>query len=311
MVHNFETGLALMALALLADRWLGEYPGAWHPVVWIGRAVEECREHLLHGGEWRQMLAGAGLALGLPYFSARLIYEALEAVAGQPWLQMTLALFFFKATFALRALGDAARKVQALLESDRLEEARLGLGNLCSRDASDLSPEEVTGAAIESVAENASDSFVAPLFYFALFGVPGAVFYRVVNTMDSMIGYHGGWEWAGKATARLDDLLNWIPARLTAALFLVAAWWRRLDWRKGRGIWSRDAAKTESPNAGRPMATMAGLLGVRLTKRGHYALGVEERPLQTGDISRAWKIVEPACWIGCVLMLLLLGAIHG
>lgn len=311
MTLDFETGLALLALALLADRWLGEYPGAWHPVVWIGRAVEECREHLLHGGEWRQLLAGAALAAGLPYISARLSYEALEAFAALPWLQMILALFLFKATFALRALGEAALKVQSLLESERLEEARVELRSLCSRDATELNREEVAGAAIESVAENASDSFVAPLFYFALLGVPGAVFYRVVNTMDSMIGYHGGWEWAGKATARLDDLLNWIPARITAALFLAVAWWRRLNWREGRGGWMRDAAKTESPNAGRPMAAMAGILEVRLTKRGHYTLGEERRESEAGDIGRAWNIAERACWIACALTLLLLGAIHG
>lgn len=311
MTLDFETGLALLALAVLADRLLGDLPGAWHPVAWIARAVEECREHLLHGSEWRQMLAGAGLAFGLPYLAARLSYEALEAVAGQPWLQMALALFLFKATFAFRAIGDAALRVQALLEADRVDEARAALADVSRRDRSDRNREELTSAAIGAIAENASASFVAPLFYFAVLGIPGAVFYRVVRTMDSMIGHRGVWEWAGKATARLDDALNWIPARLTAALFLLAGWWRRIDWREGRGVWSRDAAKTGSPNAGRPMAAMAGLLGVRLIHGEGGGMGLEKRPLHPEAISRAWKIAEPACWAGCVVTLVLLGTIHG
>jgi adenosylcobinamide-phosphate synthase len=311
MTHDFETALALMVLALLFDRLFGEFSGAWHPVVWIGRAIEECREHLLHGSKVRQVVAGAALALGLPYFAARLSFEALHGLREQPWLQMVLALYLFKATFALEGLGSAAIRVRKLLESDRLDEARGALSSLCSRNASTLSREEVAGAAIESVAENASDSFVAPLFYFALLGIPGAVFYRVVNTMDSMIGYHGEWEWAGKATARLDDLLNWIPARLTAVLLLLIAWVRRMDWKAGWNVWQRDASRTESPNAGRPMAVMAGLLGLKLTKRGHYELGIELRPTRSIHIAEAWSLARAACWAGSIVALILVGVFHG
>src|SRR5262249_61854725 len=119
-------------------------------------------------------------------------------------------------------LGVAALDVRHALAGGRLHDARYALRSLCSRDASQLDPPLLVAAAIESVAENASDSFVAPLFYYALFGLPGAVFYRAVNTLDAMIGYHGRYEYLGKAAARLDDVLNFVPARLTAALLLAA-----------------------------------------------------------------------------------------
>jgi adenosylcobinamide-phosphate synthase len=137
-------------------------------------------------------------------------------------------------------------------------------------------------ATIESVAENASDSFVAPLFWFALLGLPGAVFYRAVNTLDAMIGYRGKYEWLGKTAARLDDALNFVPARITAGLLLAAAWLQRRDVRRAMRILARDGSRTETPNAGRPMAAMAGVLGVELTKPGHYRLGDPREPVAAG-----------------------------
>ena len=126
------------------------------------------------------------------------------------------------AMFAGRALGEAAQKVRARSRRSQLEAARQALRSLCSRDPKQLSEADLIGASIESIAENASDSFVAPLFYYVLFGLPGAVLYRVVNTLDAMLGYRGHYEYLGKASARLDDALNFIPARITAALLLVA-----------------------------------------------------------------------------------------
>jgi adenosylcobinamide-phosphate synthase len=196
--------------------------------------------------------------------------------------------------FAGRALGEAASRVRDALEAADIGAARAALSSLCSRDPKALRAEELVGASVESLAENASDSWVAPLFYYALFGLPGAVAYRAVNTLDAMIGYHGHYEWLGKASARLDDILNFVPARLTAAFLLVAGALRRAPVRRGLAIWQRDAAATESPNAGRPMATMAGLLGVRLEKAEHYALGDALQPLTPKQILEAWRIVQLA-----------------
>src|SRR4029077_4357780 len=167
-------------------------------------------------------------------------------------------------------LGAAAHRVSRALARGDLAAARQGLASLCSRDPAALDGPALAAATIESLAENASDSVVAPLFYFALFGIPGAVFYRAVNTLDAMIGYHGRYEYLGKAAARFDDLLNLIPARLTAWLLLGAGSLTAADATRGWSICRRDGGNTESPNAGRPMAAMAGLLGVELVKAGHY-----------------------------------------
>jgi len=196
------------------------------------------------------------------------------------------------AMFAARALGDAAREMERALHAGQLERARSGLRSLCSRDPSQLSEPELVGATIESVAENASDSFVAPLFYYVLLGLPGAVAYRAVNTLDAMVGYRGRYEYLGKASARLDDLLNFIPARLTALALLLAGALLGKNVRAGLSIWHRDARTTASPNAGRPMAAMAGLLGVRLEKAGHYALGDARISLTEPLIGDAWRVVR-------------------
>jgi adenosylcobinamide-phosphate synthase len=176
-----------------------------------------------------------------------------------------------------------------------LAAARAALRSLCSRDAGSLDGALVAAAAVESVAENASDSVVAPLLAYVLLGVPGALFYRTVNTLDAMIGYRGSYEYLGKAAARLDDLLNLVPARLTALLLLVAGWRAGRDWKRGMALRSRDAGRTASPNAGHPMATMAGLLGVQLTKPGAYTLGDAIVPVTATEIDQAWRLAASAC----------------
>ncbi len=172
-----------------------------------------------------------------------------------------------------------------------------------SRDTADLSAGEVAGAAIESVAENASDSVVAPLFYYVVGGVPAALAYRAVNTLDAMIGYRGETEWLGKAAARLDDVANFIPARITALLLAVASGAGGGSPLRAVALWLRDGRKTESPNAGRPMATIAGALGVELSKRGAYVLGAGMRVPTAADLRRALRIFAGAAALACAVAL--------
>jgi adenosylcobinamide-phosphate synthase len=196
-----------------------------------------------------------------------------------------------KPFFALRMLAEAGGTVRQALEQGDLLAARYALRSLVSRDCSQLTAELVAAAAIESLAENLSDSVVAPLFYYVLLGVPGAAAYRLFNTFDSMLGYHGRYEYLGKVAARLDDVLNFVPARLTALLIIALApvfgGNRRAAWL----IWRRDARKTESPNAGHPMAAAAGALEVQLEKVDHYILG-DANDLGTGQ---AQGTVPTAC----------------
>ncbi|MEM9730959.1 MAG: adenosylcobinamide-phosphate synthase CbiB [Myxococcota bacterium] len=297
-------GLALAA-AIAIDQLFGEWPSRIHPVVWFGKAASLGERLAPQTGNRARLVFGGFLALGLPCAAALVTFIALRSVSEWPWIEFVLGVFLLKSTFALRALGSAANSVANPLSAADLDAARRGLANLCSRDPSDLGASELAGAAVESVAENTSDSLVAPVFYAACFGVPGAVFYRAVNTLDAMFGYRNPtYEYLGKASARLDDLLNWVPARLTALLLLVAGAVRGAAVSSGWRVLRADGSKTESPNAGRPMATMAGLLGVELEKRGEYVLGAPGAPPTGSTIDDAWKIARLGA-LGFVLVVCL------
>lgn len=304
---------AALGLALAIDLLYGELPSRMHPVVWMGTLIRWGEKVLPSRGVYRQLLGGALLALVVPLGCAALTAVALGWLRPWPVAAFVVEVLSLTAMFAARGLGEAARQVRQALDADDLDAARRALSSLCSRDPSLLSGEELVGASIESVAENTSDSFVAPLFYYVLFGLPGAVFYRAVNTLDAMVGYHGRYEYLGKASARLDDALNLIPARLTAVLLLLGGALARKDVRRGLAVWRRDAASTESPNAGHPMATMAGLLGVRLEKTGHYRLGDALEGLAPHQIDVAWRIVQLAggAWFLLVLSALAAAAHSG
>jgi adenosylcobinamide-phosphate synthase len=287
----------LLAAALAIDLVLGEPPNALHPVVWMGRLIGFLERH---APRW-ELLYGAFIALAVPSLFAA---GAWTLRFLPPVAYFVLAAPLLKSTFALRGLGRAARAVRDAVAAEKLDAARAALRSLCSRDAHTLDTPLVVAATVESVAENASDSFVAPLFYYALFGLPGAMAYRAINTADSMIGYHGRYERLGKAAARLDDLANFVPARLTALLLLLAGALARLRVRDGWRIFRRDGGVTESPNAGRPMAAMAGLLGVQLEKVGHYRLGDAGAALDVTHIDRAWRAVAIAAALAaaCVMV---------
>jgi adenosylcobinamide-phosphate synthase len=307
-----------MALALALDRLFGEPPNAVHPVAWMGRLIARLTALAPRFGPRRQLLAGALIALAVPTVTTVAGLALMRVTATHALLALLLGAVLFKTLFALRALGDAARAMRDALPDNAtgdattpplafdLSAARRALSSLCSRPAEALQPPALIAATVESLAENLSDSFVAPLFYYALFGLPGALAYRAVNTLDAMIGYHGRYEYLGKASARLDDLLNLIPARFTAGCLLLAGalagWPAARGWRTLR----RDGGRTESPNAGRPMAAMAGLLGVVLEKDGHYRLGDATRPITRPLIDQAWAITRTAAAIAAVASAVLL-----
>lgn len=186
----------------------------------------------------------------------------------------------------------------------------MSLRNLVSRDSGFLTPPLVASAAIESVAENTTDSYVGPWLAFAVLGVPGAIAYRAVNTLDSMLGYRGDYEYLGKAAARLDDLVNLVPARLSALLILLSGALSRLPVRRGWRIMLQDGKRTASPNAGVTMGAMAGVLGTRLEKPAHYCLGEGLPEPQPSDIGRAVLVAERTAMLAVVVALGLMAARH-
>jgi len=258
----------LWLAALGWDLALSEPPAAVHPVVWFGRAIGAL-EARAPAGAWRELLYGGAL-VAVPALGAAGIGIAARA-APRP-LRWLLSAWLVKSSFALRGLLAAGAAVEDELRDDDLDGARLALRSLVSRDVDRLDRAHIASAAVESLAENLSDSYVAPLQFYAIGGAPAALAYRAVNTADAMVGYRGRYEWLGKLAARTDDVLNLVPARASAVAIVAAAWLCGT----GAGAWRslrRDGRRTESPNAGWPMAAAAGALDVWLEKPGHYRLG--------------------------------------
>ncbi|MBY0408676.1 MAG: cobalamin biosynthesis protein [Burkholderiaceae bacterium] len=317
--------------ALAIDAWWGEPPARWHPVVWMGNALDALGKRIAPPAPtgrdlrcfWLAALAWCSLAaiiLGVSLFlqwllirmvlpSQSLAHTVLWDVSGAwglhtdkvlygaRWLLTTLLLgALLKPLMALAMLQSEVRAVEAAL-AQSLGAGRARLAWLVSRDVTQLSADEVRQSAIESLAENLNDSVVAPLFWFALLGLPGAALYRFANTADAMWGYpgmrggHSGggaryWQWAGKWAAHADDVLSWLPARITALLLALAAGGVSL-----RAL-AQEAKKTPSPNSGWPMAAMALGLGVQLSKPGMYCLHPQGRAPTAGDARRAQNTVS-------------------
>ena len=285
------------ALALLADRLLGEPGLRWHPVAWMGRWLAWAGGRLAPRADAPRVLSNARifwvaalawLAAAATVFAASWLFQAW--VLSLPvWLAAPALALFFKPMMAWALLHDEVLGVERAL-GQSVAAGRAQVARLVSRPVDQLSPAQVRESAIESLAENLNDSVVAPLFWFALLGLPGAALFRFANTADAMWGYRGvrggrDWTWAGKWAARADDVLAWLPARITALLIALpggaAATLGRLPTEAGR---------TPSPNSGWPMAAMALALGVQLRKPGAYTLNPAGRTPEPPDTVRACAI---------------------
>ncbi len=281
-------------VALMLDLALGDPPGRWHPVAWMGTFLGRARSTAPKDGRWRPFLAGAILvAVGAGgCVAAGLLLTRFGRALPIP-LDLLVDGMALKLTLSVRGLASAAGEVRSALADGDLPGARRLLAwHLVSRDTSSLDTAHVAAAAIESVAENASDSAIAPLVWFAVGGLPAAFAYRFVNTADAMLGYRNpDREWLGKCAARLDDGLNLVPARLTAALMLSLGWLDGGRFAPAWRVWWRDCLDTASPNAGHPMAAAAGVLGVELEKAGAYVLGAGQRLPRDADIGRAVRLL--------------------
>ena len=289
--------------ALALDMLLGDPPTALHPVGWIGRAVSLVEACAPSSGRSRRrygMVAATALPL-LVAGGALCCVRVASRLGAASNMAESAAL---DTTFALHTLFRRADEVRRALEAGDLDAARALLRrHLVSRDVSDLTASEVAGAAIESVAENLSDGVVAPWLAYTALGLPGAFAYRTINTLDSMWGYRTErYNDLGFAAANIDDAANWVPARVTALAIVAAAALGGEDTRGAFEVWRRDAAQTDSPNAGHPMSAMAGALGVVLTKRGLYTLGGDGREPEAGDIARAIRMARLAAFASAVLV---------
>lgn len=298
-----STSLAMLA-AVLLDAVLGE-PRRGHPLVAFGRWAKAIETATYAGHRGAGLLAWALAVLPIGLLAALL---ARQAYAIAPWCDALFEIVLLYLALGLRSLGEHALPVARALEAGDLDAARGAVALLVSRDAPALDAGQVAAAATESVLENGNDAVFGALFWFALFGAPGAVVYRLANTLDAMWGYRTPrYRQFGWAAARLDDALNFLPARLTALTYALGGR-TRAAWR----CWRSQAAAWESPNAGPVMAAGAGALGVRLGGPAPYHGEVKMRPVlgegapaDAGAIRRAVRLLRGgvAIWLAAMLAL--------
>lgn len=292
----FLDSLLIFALAFFLDLFFGEYPDVMHPTIGIGKLIAFIKQKCKNPNPNLEKVKGVLMAVLIMLFIALPVFLVLFWLRGflYPYgeiLYIIVGALLFKATFAISGMGQYTNPIAKALEKNDLAEARKWLPYIVRRDPNTLNERQIISAAVESIAESTTDGITAPFFFFALFGVPGAFAYRVVNTLDSMVGYKNienrniGW-----FSAKLDTISNFIPARLTAYLMVTAAFLLSENWRESWRILQRDKHKTASPNAGYTISAMAGALNVQLEKQGHYTLG-DDHGISAKDVSKALKVM--------------------
>jgi adenosylcobinamide-phosphate synthase len=312
-ISNILIAVCVLALAIVIDLLLGDpspnYP--WrtqyklHPTVWMGKLTKVLESHLKNPNPKLERLNGVFLALiviiafTLPvYFGLRFIYTSLGF-----FVYVLVAVIILKLTICIRLETEWGIAAAKAIESGDLTEARK-YAHFSRRDAKDLTGPQIASSVIESIAENLTDFKLSPIFYYAFLGVPGAVAFRAINTLDGMVGFkdpehiHIGW-----FSATLDTIVNYIPARLTTILIVLASAILGEDYENAWAIAHRDQAKVPSRNHGWQMAAMAGALRVQLEKPGHYIIGDQIEEMASSKIIRALKIRNVAI-ILCILFML-------
>lgn len=269
------SSMIVAVVAFLIDALIGDPRSKFHPVVLIGNLISALEKFLRRNNDSpdKKIFKGGVLVFVVVMISLlvggviEIFTLQLPSLAAQIFIQALVLSFMISP----RSLADAGREIYFLLERENLVLAREKVGWIVGRDTQNLSESEISRATVETVAENTVDGIISPLFFFALGGLPLAVAYRAINTMDSMLGYKNEkYFYFGRVAARLDDVANFIPARLTGFLFIGAAIILHLNYKNAFKMMKRDAAKHPSPNGGWAEATVAGALNIRLGGMNYY-----------------------------------------
>ncbi len=314
----FVLTLLSVLLGFLIDCILGDPHWLPHPVVLIGKLIsffEKTLRRAFPKTDRGAFAAGLLTAIIVPLLSAGVSFGILFGLFKlSPWAYFAVSSIMCWQCFAARCLQKEANKVVKALESDGLEAGRKQISMLVGRDTERLSEEQVLKAAVETVAENASDGVIAPMLFMVLFGAVGGFFYKAINTMDSMIGYKNErYLYFGRAAAKLDDVVNYIPARLSALAMIAVCPLLKLDGKNAFRIWRRDRRKHASPNSAQTESVAAGALHVELAGPASYfgkrvekpTIGDPDRPIERADVKRTAKLMYGAS----VLLLVLFEAI--
>ncbi len=309
------TALQLLA-AYLADLIFGDPHGYPHPVKLIGRVIQSLERKLLRTEDppLTQYLLGGMLALLVVAGAGFCVWGIIRAFQWvHPALSFLATVFFAYTTLATRNLYDEVKGVNNLLAEGDLTSARQSIGLLVSRDTAHLDEQGIGRALIETVSENTSDGVIAPLFYLVIGGPSLAMAYKALNTLDSMVGYKNDrYQYFGWASARADDLANFIPARLTVFFYVLSAFFLGKNWRGAWEIAWRAGRKNTSPNSGYPEAAVAGALGIQLGGKNVYfgktmekpLIGENENPIRLNEVRESLRLMMGASLIAAIFAVL-------
>lgn len=277
MWYSLQQWLIIIVVAILIDWVVGDPKWPTHPVIWIGRWTKWLQGKLYHSK--RSYSHRALLYRGLLLTASTVILVGgimvtihMLSYAIHPWLSYMISAWLLSTTIAVKGLKDAGNLVYEPLVIGDMDNARRYVGYIVSRDSEVMDEADMTRATVETIAENIVDAFVSPIFWALIGGAPLAMIYRACNTLDSMVGYRNEeFEYFGKCSARLDDILNYIPARLTGLIIVTIAWLHpKLDGRKSYQAIKVFSKKHPSPNSGIPESAVAGALHIELGGRNRY-----------------------------------------
>jgi len=302
-------GIVIVGFALLLDFLIGDPKTKYHPTAWIGKLIAVLVPFTRNNSPKKELFGGilivfavvaivSTLLVALDFGISLLTIDIVSLV-----VSIAVGSILLKTTIAIRGMQKHALAVVDALEKDDLDSARNHLSMIVKRNTKHLDKNHISSAVLESVSENTVDGITGPLFYYAIFGLPGAFVYRAINTIDSMVGYKTSlFRNIGWFGANCDTILNYIPSRLTGLVMILSALILGYNWKESFYILKRDGKKLESPNAGFPIAALAGALGTKLEKINYYAVGDGNIEFTKSHIISAIRLMKVSSILFCGLI---------
>ena len=302
-------GIVIVGFALLLDFLIGDPKTKYHPTAWIGKLIAVLVPFSRNNSPKKELFGGilivfavvaivSTLLVALDFGISLLTIDIVSLV-----VSIVVGSILLKTTIAIRGMQKHALSVVDALEKDDLDSARNHLSMIVKRNTKNLDKNHISSAVLESVSENTVDGITGPLFYYAIFGLPGAFVYRAINTIDSMVGYKTSlFRNIGWFGANCDTILNYIPSRLTGLVMILSALILGYNWKESFYIMKRDGRKLESPNAGFPIAALAGALGTKLEKINYYAVGDGNIEFTKSHIISAIRLMKVSSILFCGLV---------